>query len=379
MSARGWRAAYVIVAAAFLATAATYYHPGAGFTAFIEFPASTHDSELPRVRDTPHYDHAASGGYDGQFYAQIALDPLLQDPAIDRALDNPPYRARRILFSWTAYAIGLGRPYWVLQVYALQNVICWLAMAWLLCRWMPPASARNFALWCGCLLSPGFLSSVRYALPDAPSTTLLAAGLAINAATLGAGVIGLAALGRETAIFGAGRIAELLWQRRWFLAVVCALLCVAPLALWLDYLRSIYRDGALAGGDHIAAFWSGIGWKIARIRAELLVTGLNAASVASALAMLAFFVQAGVVTVAVVRSRGRDRWALTAAGFILLALFTHREVYAGSPGAFTRVFLPVTIAANVLLASQRSSSWLWIAGANLAAIPSVLQFAERWR
>ena len=64
--------------AALLVTVAQYYHPQYGFTRFIAFPASTHASEFPPVRDTPHADENNSG-YDGQFYAQIAVDPLLQD------------------------------------------------------------------------------------------------------------------------------------------------------------------------------------------------------------------------------------------------------------------------------------------------------------
>ena len=46
----------------------------------------------------------------GQFYVQLALDPLLRDPAIEQALDNFPYRSRRILFSWTAFLLDLGQP-----------------------------------------------------------------------------------------------------------------------------------------------------------------------------------------------------------------------------------------------------------------------------
>src|SRR5262245_46415883 len=149
--AQKWTAACVLVVAGFLATVARYYHPSYGFTAFLEFPAATHDSELPAVRNAPHYDHPGSGGYDGQFYAQLAVEPLLKNPEIDRALDNPPYRAHRILFPWIAWTMGLGRPAWILQAAAIENVLVWLAMAWLLWRLIRPATARAFVLWSGCL------------------------------------------------------------------------------------------------------------------------------------------------------------------------------------------------------------------------------------
>ena len=372
-----WKAAYVLVAASFLATVATYYHPGVGFTAFIEFPAAAHDAELPALRATPHRD-ATSPGYDGQFYAQLALDPLVRDPAIDEALDNPPYRARRILFSWTAFALGLGRPWWVLQIYALQNAIAWLLGAWLLCRWMPPVDARRLVLWSGCLLSHGALSSVRYAMPDGPTTWLLMAGLAIEGPIASALIIGVAGLGRETALLGASRFVASLIARRWWLAGLCLLLCALPLAIWTDYLRSIYRDDVLAGGNHITTVVAGLAWKLSRIDSEAAVRGMTFPVIASGLAVTGLLVQAGIVLTALARSRARDRWALLGAAFVALALVTHQDVYAGTPGAFTRVLLPLTIAANVLLAGWPRAPWLLIAGANLGVVPGLLMFAMGW-
>ena len=65
---------------------------------------------LPSVRDVPRRVYVDSMGYDGQFYAQLAVDPLLQSPGIENALDAPAYRARRILLSWTAYVFGFRTP-----------------------------------------------------------------------------------------------------------------------------------------------------------------------------------------------------------------------------------------------------------------------------
>jgi hypothetical protein len=45
-------------------------------------------------------------GYDGQFYAQLALHPDLKDPNLANALDNPVYRARRIGLSLLAFCLG---------------------------------------------------------------------------------------------------------------------------------------------------------------------------------------------------------------------------------------------------------------------------------
>ena len=104
-----FRAIAVALAGVFLASVARFYHPGYGFTALLGLPQD-HAYELPALRAIPHIDYPPSASYDGQFYAQLALEPLLRNPDIDRALDQPPYRARRILLSWTAWALGLGRP-----------------------------------------------------------------------------------------------------------------------------------------------------------------------------------------------------------------------------------------------------------------------------
>jgi hypothetical protein len=379
---RAWRwvAAYVLVVAAFLAAVARYYHPPYGFTAFIEFPAATHADELPRVREAPHYD-APSPGYDGQFYAQLAVEPLLRDAAIDRAMDETLYRVRRILFSWTAFALGLGRPGWVLQAYAAQNVLAWLLLAWLLTRWIPPVDARRFVLWTGCLWSHGLLMSVRYALVDGPSVLLLA--LAVVAAERRRPlwtslVLGAAGLARETNLLGVSVLGRFLRRERrsWLLVGGCIVLALVPLALWLDYLRSIYRAGVLAaGGDHVTMPLAGIAGKL-----ESTLAGLSGAeSMTSWLtlaALAAVLVQAGCVVTALVRSpeSNRPAWAWLAAPFVLLALAAHPVVWEGHPGAFTRVLLPLTVGATALLAQQERPSWWLVAGVSLSAIPGAVFF-----
>jgi hypothetical protein len=407
---RVWTVVQLIVAAIFLATVWQFHEPGAGFTALIEFPGTSHEYELPAIRDVPHYHHRDSGGYDGQYYAQLAVDPLLRDGAIDRAMDNPPYRARRILFSWTAYAIGGGDPARVLRVYALQNVSAWLIFGWLLCRWMPPVSGRHTALWAGCMLSHGMLSSVRYALPDAPSALLVTAGVAaagvvtqLDAAdrkslatfrSIGAAlVVGLAGLARETSLLAAAMFLALVRTppRRWLLAALCLFLCAVPLLLWLDYLRSIYRSFSIAGADHLTVPLSGLFWKLQRLRSEI-AGGVSVRTLATAAAVAGFLVQAGVIFSAVIRflrstapersSRtGRSdwaHWALVGAAFVTLAMFTHRDVFAGAPGAFTRVFLPVTLAANAILAASARPRWILIATANLGAVAGIMELWSAW-
>src|SRR3982751_1329375 len=190
----------IVLAMLFFGAVARFYHPGTGFTALIGFPPAA-DSDPPALSAIPHYQYPAWASYDGQFYAQRALDPLLRDPAIDRGMDLAPSRSRRILFRGTAYVLGLGRPVWILEAYALQNVACWAIMAALLTRWIPLTSFRGLAPWTACLFSHGLLWSVRFALLDGPSLmlTMCAVAAAERERAFGsAAIVAIHALGRET-------------------------------------------------------------------------------------------------------------------------------------------------------------------------------------
>src|SRR5215203_6541393 len=95
-----------------------------GFSSLVIFGERMRTTLLPAVSGLP-LAFEPGGGYDGQYYAQMATDPLLRNPEIDRSLDLAPHRARRILFSWTAYLAGLGRPAHIVEAYSWQNIVCW--------------------------------------------------------------------------------------------------------------------------------------------------------------------------------------------------------------------------------------------------------------
>lgn len=144
---------------------------------FIHFGTRAADEMVPGLRDVPLRVVPNSPGYDGQFYAQLAVDPLLLDAATGEALDNPSYRARRILFSWTAFLIGLGQPRLVVHACAIQNALFWVVLALLLMRWFPAQDFRSFCLWFGCMFGHGAIVSVVWALPDGPSLLFLGLGV----------------------------------------------------------------------------------------------------------------------------------------------------------------------------------------------------------
>ena len=310
----------------------------------------------------------------------MALVPLLRDPAIDRTFDLAGFRARRILFSWTAYVLGFGQPAWVLEVFALQNVAVWLVLAWLLLRWFPVGSARSLALWSGCLLTHGMLSSVGNALLDAPSALLLA--WAVVAAENGrpwitSVVLGVSGLARETNLLGTMILGRFLGPSPRLVLRVLGWIVVAliPALLWTDYLRSIYHAGAFANSGDVTTPFAGLVWKVSSIIRDLKSRGVTAAAIFNVSAVVAFVTQVIVVAwLALTTWRARSPWLLLATSFVVLALCLHPAVWAGTPGAVTRVALPMALGFNVL---ARQASWPVLVCGNLGVIPGVMSFMFR--
>jgi hypothetical protein len=376
-----WRvgqALALLLGALFLASVAQFYHPGLGFTALIVFPGGD-TYEIPALRELPHYRYPEHVAYDGAFYAQLAMEPLLKDPAIDQALDLPAYRARRILFSWTAWLAGLGKPAWILQAYALQNVVVWIVMAWLLTRWLPLDGMRTFLLWAAAMFSHGLLASVRMALIDGPSLLLLT--VAVLAAERGrlwaaSGVLAVSGLGRETNLLGG---AALPWPRGWRgalrVAGACALALV-PLLVWQDYVWSIYRD-ASAGAGHITtplgAYLTTWDVTVRTIGRDGFFTPAGSA----VLVLVALTVQA--VFVVVTARWWREPWWRLAAVFAVLMCVVHVAVWEGWPGAITRVVLPLTFGFNILLARWRGRGfWAWYVLGNLHVVAGLHTMPIPW-
>jgi hypothetical protein len=324
----------------------------------------------------PHFTYPPWASYDGQFYAQRALDPLCRDPQVDRAMDLPAFRARRILLSWTAYVLGLGRAAWIIQVYAVQNVVCWLLLARLLARWIPPVSGRGLALWTACLFSHGLLWSVRFALLDGPSLLLIACAVwAVEAGRplLSAAIVGIAGLARETNVLAVtaqplprGPSMALGASRQgWLRMAAAAALAIVPLLIWEDYLRSIYRSTISVGmepemvlpGRILAERWV---QTFADLRRDGILSG----------AWLPFGVVSSVIVQAIyllVRRGYHAVWWRTAVPYIALLLVLDRTIVDPHTGAITRVLLPLTAGFNILLAreSRPAAFWSWFAAGNL--------------
>ncbi len=359
----------MVLAVLFLASVARFYHPGTGFTSLIGIPEGQSD-KVPALRETPHHVYPPRVTYDGQFYAQLALEPLLRDPAIDRAMDVAPYRARRILFSWTAWTLGLGRPSWVLEAFALQNVACWLILAVLLTRWIPLDTPRQLAAWTACLFSFGLLWSVRFALLDGPSLVVLVA--AVVAAERGrtlasAAIVGIAGLARETNLLGAAVLPMPAGRLRWLHLLLALVLVVLPLAIWLDYLWSIYRTTTFTATEqqltlpfvpYVAAAQRGLQMLMHQKSREYGLTVV--------LSVIALGVQA--IYLVAYRDPRSPWWRLSSAYAVLMVIADHS---LWEPGAINRFLLPLTVGFNVLLARSPMPFWPWFVGGNLMLWPTL--------
>ena len=348
---------YVLAIVIFLFSVGRFYDRDTGFTSLIAFGDTFDALALPVVRAVPHHVYE-DAGYDGQFYAQLAVDPLVRDPAILLALDDFAYRSRRVLFSWTAFLLGLGQPRWILQAYAIQNVLCWLALAWILLRWLPPVDVKNLFLWFGCLFGSGLMFSVRFALLEGPSVLVLA--LAIIAMERGrpwvaVAIGGLSGLGRETNLLVGACVLEpdVVSRTRRNIAPAAARVVAlgAPLAIWLLYLFASGHDALLsAGSANLDTPFASFVAKWGATLSELRNDGWASMARFSLLALVSVTTQAIVL---VRLARWTSPWWRVGVAYLVLMVVLGPAVWGDYPGAALRVVLPMTIAFNLLLPRTR--------------------------
>ena len=361
-TSRRYAIAYVALAAIFLLQLRRFYHSDTGFTSMIWFGDKFASRRMSSLDNIPIYT-IDGPGYDGEFYAQVAVAGNPFDTALVKALDSSPsYRDRRVLVPMLAHVLGLGRPALVLTVYALVNVFVWVILAVLLARWwFPPTDLHNLLRWAGVLFGVGMVYSVTRSLTDGPSLLLIALGVRAverGRVWLGAVVLGVAGLARETSLLAApavlARDDRSTSRRSWLSAAAQIAICVLPTALWMVVLRIHF--GSSGGTRNFAPPLFGF---VGKLFETYDPKGMDWPSVRELLAMVSLAVQVGFV---LARPRLREPWWAVGATFALLAFFLGRPVWEGFPGASTRVLLPLTMAFNVLAPRTRRGLALLLAG-----------------
>jgi hypothetical protein len=366
------RFAYWLAALLFAGLVAAKFNPETGFTSLIRFGETWNDRRLPQLRSVPIAVASDSSGYDGQFYAQIALDPLLRDPRTASALDAPMYRARRILTPLVAGLLGFGSPWWTIQIYALLNVAGWFGLAWLLRSEISGADWKSFARWFGCLFGMGVLESVRQSLVDLPALLLLV--LAVKAArrtdnrstTLW---LALANLAKESSLIAG---IALLFSPRPNIGHAGRILAIAaaPLVAWSVYAGFRFHDtpGSSGAGNFTWPLWGAIQQLVLSGR-EVLSGNFDTRHTFALVAVVGFGLQASVLWRN--RETGSSWWRIGAAYSVLL-LFLGPWVWSGY-WAVCRAVLPMTIAFNLLLPADRRFWPLWTLG-NLTLLHAIWRF-----
>ena len=228
---------------------AKHYDQKTGFTSLILFGKEFAPRQLPEVKQL-HVATDSPFGYDAQFYAQIAVDPSLRNPALRKACDLPGFRSQRILAPLLAFGLGLGRPSLVVEIYALLNLVFWFLLLGGLLYGLRAVSTRHYLCISAILFSTGSLISIQRALSDLPMATL-AFYAAMLSGVSSALLICLSILTKPTA-------GLLLLKYIWPLPqsgkdlrtrILYISLALAVPILWVFYIRHVFGTFGGSGGN----------------------------------------------------------------------------------------------------------------------------------
>ncbi len=224
-----------------------FYSSDTGLTSLVSFGVHFETNRSSVLRGEDYYLYP-NYGYDSQFYVQLATDPSLKDPDLALALDNPAYRARRILLPTAAHLIGFGKVSLILIAYPLIAVLAWLAFAILLIRWLPPLDLQSFLRWVLFLFGSGVIFSTRFSLPDSSTFLLAVVTVALaekNRTWLATFLIAISGLGKESNILSGVAILPLCGRgrKKVIKMFIQGVLIAAPISLWLLYVEYRFPSG----------------------------------------------------------------------------------------------------------------------------------------
>ncbi len=362
-----------VIAVVLAAVLVPHFHRDTGLTSLIRFGERHRQLLAPELAGVPVYLVPHHDGFDGQYYAHMALHPPWRFHDLRDHYDFPAYRLRRIFLPTLAWGLGLGRPFWIVHIYSVFNVLAWLALAWLLTFWLPLQTWIDFGRWTSCLLAAGVLESLRGSLTDLPSLLAMLAGMrwwvTQRHHRLGSVAFTVGVLTRDTVALS---VLGLLWPvppsgRGFSRAAWLGGLIVLPTALWSLYV-SHYFPSSIRGVD------GNFNWPF-RALGETALDAINhlrhgvednGRYTFRLITMFSVAVQSGVVLTG---WRRGPQWLRIALPFMGLLPFLGEPVWGG-PWGMWRAILPITIAFCFLVPANR---WFWpllLAG----SLPSLFAF-----
>ena len=319
------------------------YNSETHFTCLIYFGSFSNESVLKEVRDIPRA-LRSKYGYDGQYYAQIAIDPSLKNPQLKQAIDSPSYRSRRIFVPTLCYLLGLGKPWLILQVYALINLFFYALLLYGLIHFLKPHNLKHLLGIAAIMWSTGCLISIERALLDLPAATLIFFASYFEN-FLAFPVFAMALLTKETSLLS---IFALPWLTNHHLKHVGKMLSglgvvMIPLFLWVYYVHNTF-NGTYTGtnnfGIPLVAFsehiWNTVKAFYAQPNKYLLFELLAPSS----LLLQALYLLKKI--------RLNSRFWRMGIGFAVLFFFLGKATFAEQI-AYCRIVLPLTISFNLIL------------------------------
>ncbi len=349
--------------------------PHYGYTWLPQFGSYFHSAKSETFKSTTHL-ITSEWGYDGQFYAQMAVDPFLKDTETLGAFDNFIFRTRRLLFSLIPFAIGGGDPQAALNVYCVQNIFFWLGTSVLLLRWLPPYSLQNTFRYVAILYTSGLVSSITNALLDGPALLLVILALFLYdcKAKIASNIaLGLAGLGKETSVFAAihNGIPSLTKPLEIAKTIGYLSIVAAPVFVWLAYLGTINPPGASQSLGTSNFNWPGFGWwnAVHSLFEKANETGWNANRLTTAGFLIAMPIQA--ISMILIFDF-KNAWWRVGMVFAIFTIILGDQVWVGLVGSAARVVLPLTVAFNLI--APRKKRWLPILLAgNLLTLAGIYQ------
>lgn len=352
---------------------AHHWNSATGLTSLIQFGQNFETRRVPALAGVPHATYSTTG-YDGQFYAQIALDPALRSPAYQNALDDPRYRARRIFLPALGYLAGAGQPRAIIARFPYLNIAFWLGLLGLLVVGTRPFPfPQRAAAIVAMLFSTGALESLRLCLTDLPMATLAFAGAYMiwrGRLPCGGLFLACACLTRETGLLAAAACYAEPNRRAWPRNFARLALTILPALLWFAWVGHRFPDTAqpLGRGNFAPPFFAMVERLAAAV--HVLAGRFSIQEIFTFIAVFSLLVQAFYL---LRRPNGsHPLWRLGAA-FALLLPFLGPAVWEVHMAA-CRLLLPMTLAFNWLLLAERGRAhWIWFATGNVYALYGIIK------
>lgn len=340
---------------------ARQFSPGHGFTRLLEVGQVFLPRALPEFQALNPITFPGKG-YDGQFYAQIAIDPLLKNSHLPTALDDAEYRSRRIGMPAISWLLGGGEPARVVTCYTLINLAAWYCLLGLILKSEQPATVQAWMCVGATMLGSGVFASLQRSLTDLPATTLLVAAGVLTGRWMRTALLALSLLTKETyAVCAWLPFADLSektasgWQRIATLAAV-----ILPLLFWLIYAHSRLKSNSYNTGD---VSWPFEGWIYGIL---FLVKQRKVYAVLAALSLVVQLIYLGW------QPQYTSFYWCIAVSFAFASCLMSDDPFT-SDVSFTRDLLPVTVGFNALLIKESPRGFCyWFLGGNIGLASGVV-------